>query len=382
MGELSTGPSAHATLGPSSAARWLTCPGSVRLAAAMPERPAGEAAEEGTAAHALAEIRLRDYVLGEAVDGQIDAWAAEYGERYDIAEMSEAVAPYVQAVEQALAQAGPDAVLLLEQRHSTGIPGVWGTADSVVMAPGSLHVLDLKFGRGVRVAAAGNPQLRLYALGALRGLEGLLDDSVITEVTMTIVQPRLGARSDETVGRLELERWAGWAQARAEMTEGPQAPLRPSESACRWCPAAGACEALRDHSLRAAFGNGEEPTTIDPWETPDLGQRVADSLAQVPLVEQWARSVKSLADDLAQADALPGYHLEPGRSRRKVVDSDRLIKVLTQGGYEVDQITSRDVLGITALTKVVGRSTLDALTGEGLPIESVAGPDKLVKNKN
>lgn len=348
----------------------------------MPERPAGEAAEEGTAAHALAELRLRDYVLGDSVDDQIDAWVAEYGERYDIAEMSGAVDPYVQAVERALAEAGPDAVLLLEQRHATGIPGVWGTADAVVMAPGRLHVLDLKFGRGVRVSAESNPQLRLYALGALRGLEGLLDDSVVAEVTMTIVQPRLGARSDETISRLELERWAGWAQARAEMTDDPQAPLCPSESACRWCPAAGACEALRDHSLRAAFGDGDEPAAIDPEDTPDLGERVADALAQVPLVEQWVRSVKGLADDLARADSLPGYHLEPGRSRRKVVDAERLVEALVAGGYSEDQITSRDVLGITALTKVVGRSTLDALTGEGLPIESVAGPDKLVKNKN
>lgn len=379
---VSTGPTAHATLGPSSAARWLSCPGSVALCEHAPEQGSSPAAEEGTAAHALAEIALRwsgsRSLSPDEVEASTTEWVAQYADLYDRQEMARFLLTYERAVLSALRDAGDDAVLLLEQRHETGIPGVWGTADAVVLSPTHIHVLDLKYGRGVPVSAVANPQLRLYALGALRGLEGLVYDGRIAEVQMTIVQPRLGSITSETISRDELEEWAGWARARAEMTAVDGAPLTPSEKACRWCPAAGFCEALRAESLRVAFGDGSEPPVLG--DAPEIGPAVVEALEQVPLVEQWVRSVKSLAESLASEDRLPGYHLEPGRGRRKVAHPDALIDALVMEGYTEDQVTTRDVLGITALTKIVGKKTLDALSGEGMPIQTQPGPKKLVKD--
>ena len=265
-----TGPAAHATLGPSAAKRWMTCPGSVAAIAACPvEDTTSEAAAEGTAAHALAEILLRERIELKGRGDLMREWAAEYGEKYDANGLKAGVMPYVDEVSDAWEALGgrKHARLLLERRVFV-IDGVYGTADAVVISDkGVLHVLDLKFGRGVRVEAEDNPQLRSYALGALQDAELERD---IHEVRMTIVQPRHkdGGHTSTAVMTAEaLHAWgrelaAAAASAGAAMPEqdfGRAAVGATRDFGALW-------QDLLDGSFALLGGSGCENLGLNPYE--------------------------------------------------------------------------------------------------------------------
>ena len=249
-------PIGHASLGPSSAGRWLTCTASVRMAEEFPNPKAESSfAEEGTAAHALAELEARREFLGLSEDDYaagLAGWRESWGEKYDEDEIRENVLVYVAEVGRAL-RADPMSSLLLEQRMETGVDGCWGTGDAVVISPSSVHILDLKYGMGVPVGAVGNPQLRLYGLGGLETFGSLIGD--IERVTVTIVQPRLDSISSETLTTSELLAWRDEVVIPAvrEIDSGRD-HFQPSESACRFCPVAGECIARRDFVLSGDFG--------------------------------------------------------------------------------------------------------------------------------
>lgn len=205
---------AHARLGASNAHRWLLCPGSVAAEEGLPDT-AGPFAEEGTRAHELAERALR---------GAGDVLAA-----HDDQSMADYVRVYVDLVTR-LAQ-GAD-LFEIEQRVDYGewVEGGFGTADALIVTGDTLRVIDLKYGRGVRVDAEDNPQGMLYALGAYAETRHIFE---VRRVIITIVQPRLDHISEWEISIDDLLRWAEWVKGRAEATAAPDAPRVPGESQCR-----------------------------------------------------------------------------------------------------------------------------------------------------
>jgi hypothetical protein len=154
---------AHAKLSPSSAERWMSCPGSVVLSEGMPEQTS-KFAEEGTKAHGIAEAILREGL--KFIDCEKDM--LDYVNIY---------VDYVQSL------AGK---LHVEQRVKIN-DVVYGTADAVVWQENEkhLHIIDLKYGAGVAVEIVNNLQLQIYALATL-----LTFKYPAEQVTATIVQPR------------------------------------------------------------------------------------------------------------------------------------------------------------------------------------------------
>ena len=184
----------HAVLSPSAAHRWLRCPASV-LASAGIDRPSPYA-EEGTLAHLAAELAAADaFGIGPA-------WTGE-GSGFD-ADMLEAAQAYASALAAMAADMGPLTQIRLEQQVDTGVPECWGTADAVLVSLNVLHVVDFKYGKGVIVSAEDNPQLMLYAVGALDAYDLL---STVTEVRMTIFQPRVDNISTVTMTADDLRAW-------------------------------------------------------------------------------------------------------------------------------------------------------------------------------
>ncbi len=192
-------PTKHALLSASSSHRWLGCTPSARLEQEFEDRESAAAAE-GTAAHALAEHKLRralkmrskkpisQYDCDE-MDGYTDDYAAFVLEQYEQAK-----------------QTCRDPQILIEQRldFSRYVPDGFGTGDCILVSDKHLHIIDFKYGMGVLVEAEGNPQMMLYALGALQLFDSLYD---IEEVSMTIFQPRRENVSTWTISVPQLLDW-------------------------------------------------------------------------------------------------------------------------------------------------------------------------------
>lgn len=239
---------AHAILGASSSKRWLQCPGSIRMIAQAPESKPSAYAELGTAAHDLSEKCLLegkdaiDYI-GKKINGfEVDL------------DMIEAVQVYVDLIRKESKGFKVD----IEKRFSLEWlhKGMFGTNDASFGEPfGTLNIYDYKHGAGVAVEAEGNTQMIYYALGA--SYDSDIDDLEDYEkIRMTIVQPRAfhedGPIRSWTITRDELLEWKDKLKAGAIATEDPNAPLNPSNDACRWCNAAGFCPALNEKAQEIA----------------------------------------------------------------------------------------------------------------------------------
>ena len=168
-------PDRHALLGPSSSHRWLACPPSARLEETFPD-VTSEYAEEGTQAHALCEALLTKRVI--------------FCDDEEMLGYAEAYCDFVEEELNAAKAKTPDAKLLVEQELDFGeyVPEGFGTSDAVIVSDNVLEVIDFKYGKGVPVSAIGNPQLRLYALGAYLSLSPIYD---FDTVKMAIFQPRI-----------------------------------------------------------------------------------------------------------------------------------------------------------------------------------------------
>lgn len=345
--------SAHAVLSPSSAERWIQCPASVRMAKALPRPPESPYALEGTIAHALAELEAR-LAFGAITPAQHTRARNAWRERWDVdeateEEMSTHVAGYVALLLDRAAQ-HPDTQLLVEQRLPTGVPSCWGTTDAALASPVHIEIVDFKYGAGVRVDAEGNPQLRLYGIGALEQLGDLLGDP--ETVTMTVYQPRIGDDghvSSETLSADDLRAWRDSLIPIAEQALGDDAPFGPSEAACRWCPAAGQCRAQMEWATAVDFGT--EPDALTPAD-------LADALERIPALVQWAEAVKNVALDLAynQSTPVPGYKVVRSGGRRVITDQEAALDALAQVGYSLDDVSARKLKGIGELEKFLGKA--------------------------
>lgn len=350
-------PERHARLGPSAAHRWINCPGSVALSEKCPAPKSSTYAEEGTVAHSLAELKLRKY-LGELRGAAYTPKLKKIqSSEYYNNEMEEATDFYVDAVLERLAAAGSDAELLVEQQFSLDkwVPESFGTSDAVVIGGNAIEVIDLKYGKGVRVDATSNPQLRLYGLGAAELFGDLYDFENVRE---TIIQPRLDHVSTEEIALDDLRAWATEIVAPAARLAMDGAEIWNAGEWCRFCPAKAVCRARAETNLELAKHEFKAPPLLTDEE-------IGEILKKAEELEKWVADVAAYALDQALAGKhFDGWKLVEGRSVRKYADDIKVAETLKAAGFDEAMLYERKLYGITAMEKIVGKKKLTETLGE------------------
>ena len=350
-------PERHARLGPSAAHRWINCPGSVALSEKCPAPKSSTHAEEGTVAHSLAELKLRKY-LGELRGAAYTPKLKKIqSSEYYNNEMEEATDFYVDSVLERLAAAGSDAELLVEQQFSLNkwVPESFGTSDAVVIGGNAIEVIDLKYGKGVRVDATENSQLRLYGLGAAELFGDLYDFENVRE---TIIQPRLDHVSTEEIALDDLRAWATEIVAPAARLAMDGAEIWNAGEWCHFCPAKAVCRARAETNLELAKHEFKAPPLLTDEE-------IGEILKKAEELEKWAADVAAYVLDQALAGKhFDGWKLVEGRSVRKYADDIKVAETLKAAGFDEAMLYERKLYGITAMEKIVGKKKLTETLGE------------------
>lgn len=364
----------HALLSASSAARWLACPPSARLEEKFREtcgfQESSVYAEEGTLAHEFAELALRkssgrisdvDYASAvESLRGH-----ELYSE--EIEEQIEKYSTYVMEAYEAAKTIVPDPLLFIEERldFSDIVEEGFGTGDSGIIADGTMEIIDLKYGKGIKVEAYENPQLKLYAIGALHNYEMLYD---IHKVKLTIVQPRMNSIVSWEISVKDLYKWTEETvkPIAAKAYEG--AGLQKAGEHCKFCLVKAMCGTLSARSTAVARKNDFK----DPHLLTE--KQLLEVYKQIPMLVDWANSVGEYLYNKALAgEKVEGYKLVEGQSRRKWTDEEKVQAKLKEEGYPEDSYNVTKLKGISDIERLVGKKDFPVLF-EGLVIKPQGNP--------
>ena len=354
----------HAVLSASGSHRWLNCTPSARLELEF-ENTGSEAAREGTAAHALCEHKLKRALHMRSRRPVSD---------YDSDEMEECTDAYVDFVMEqyeAAKQVCEDPVILIEQRldFSCYVPDGFGTGDCLIISDDRLHIIDFKYGMGVLVEAEGNPQMKLYALGALAVYDALYD---IREVSMTIFQPR---RENVSTWAIPVEDLKAWAEnelkPRAKMAYDGEGEYLPGEW-CTFCRAAVRCRARAEEKLKLAQTEFRMPPLLTDAEIEDI-------LAVLPDLTKWANEIAAYALDAAlnHGKEWNGFKVVQGRSVRKYRDEAAVAEAAKEAGYK--DIYRQSLIPLTEMQRLMGKDRFEEILG-GLITKAPGRPTLVPKS--
>lgn len=362
---------AHALLSASGASRWLACTPSARLDEQYEDTESDYAAE-GTLAHEYAELLLMKQcgMVEDDAKWEQDMVAVK-GHRLWKQEMVREVDKHVVFVMETLADykaKDPEAYILLERKvdYSQWVPEGFGTGDVTIISPGLslLHIIDLKYGKGIKVYAIQNSQLKLYAAGSYWDIELLHD---VETVYMSISQPRLNHMDTWNMSTRALLTWLEVeVQPKAKLAFEGQGILVAGEH-CRWCAHKPRCRVLLQENLTIAKHEFAQPEALSD-------QELVEALSKIEDLHAWLKGVK----DYMYKQALigrnwPGMKLVTGISRRKFADDKAVIKKLRSLGFKKKDFTKEKLAGISHIADLMTKDEFDKhLTGlivkpEGAP---------------
>lgn len=365
-------PNAHALLSASSAHRWLACTAAPHFEENFPDGTSNYA-EEGTLAHSICELYARKKfaaVNTRKFNAELKKLQAHPLYKEEMLKTAEAYVEYL--TEKTMGyKAMPHVAMEVKVDLTDYIPGGFGTCDCIMVGCDTLHITDYKHGKGVPVSAVENPQMRLYALGALRLYSAVYGDQ-IKKVSMGICQPRLSDTASEDA--LTVEELLAWGESikpiAKEAFDGP-GKFCPGDH-CRFCKGKAQCRAravhfagFSDYTGIEIAGRLDEDTLTDRIAdgTPVLSNAdVADLLVRAEGLVAWYKDIQDYAASaLLAGDDIPGFKLVEGRSNRAFTDVDKAIQALLSAGYEEAMIYDRKPKTLTELEKMLGKKTFSEL---------------------
>lgn len=367
----------HAILSPSSAKRWINCTPSALLAEAAGSK-SSVYAEEGTLAHEIAEYALTQYLNG-AYDPIIDDAVPLKDEHLENPLFSVDMANYIREYCEFVIgegyemqkQDGSNKMYLERRVNLTDFAlGSFGSVDVILVSDKTIHIIDLKYGAGVKVYADMNEQMMMYALGALKSL-GALKAAVsdrITKIRMTIAQVRLDHYDTFEMSKEDLLSWAEKVLKPAAKAAIQGKGKQVIGSWCGFCPVKAQCRAQRD-AILADFEEKPEPLLLSDEEIVDL-------IGKIDTYKIWIESVNKYVYDRAiQGHKWEGYKLVAGRTSRVIKDEAKIRQTLLNEFLE-DEVLNIKLKGIGDLEKLLGKKVFSARFGDA--IESRPGAPKLV----
>ena len=330
----------HALLSASSSQRWLNCPPSARLYEGYEDK-SSEYAQEGTDAHSLCEHKLKSALGMESAN-------PTEGLSFYSEEMEQCACDYASYVMELVEEAKKickDPVVLIEQRldFSRFVQEGFGTGDCVIIADGTLYIVDYKHGKGVEVSAVDNPQMMLYALGALELFDGIYD---IDTVQMAIFQPRRDNVSVCVMAKDDLLQWAhNELMAKAKLAYDGEGEFACGDW-CRFCKAKAACRKRAEYNLEMAKYDFAMPATLEDAE-------ISAILIRADELSAWAADVKEFALQQSLSGVkYDGYKVVEGRSNRRYTDEAAVAEAVKKAGFNPYE---EKLLGITAMTAALGK---------------------------
>ena len=338
----------HAKLSASGAKKWINCPLSVVLESKIPEMESIYA-EEGTKAHALSELKLRrelNLIGKEAYDAEVSK--LDYDE-----EMDKYTDYYCDVVMEIVNKYDRNySTVRLEERvdFSPWVPEGFGTSDVVVISDNVVEIIDLKYGKGVKVSADNNPQLMLYALGVLNDYNYICD---IKEVNLTIVQPRLDSISSFKINVYDLLEWGETIRVKALKAFN-------GDGDCvvgKHCDD-GFCKAYADERLKIAKYDFKDPAELSADD-------IADILGTVDDLVRWSKTIKDYALTKAlSGEEYKGFKLVEGRSNRSFnIDDSEVIEILKGGGFKESEVCETTLKSLSSLEKMIGKKNFKTILG-------------------
>ena len=339
----------HAVLSASGAHRWLNCLPSARLELEFVNNESSAAAE-GTAAHALCEHKLKK-ALHMRSKRPVSIYNSD-----EMEEHSDAYVEFVMEQLELAKQSCTDPLILIEQRldFSCYVPQGFGTGDCIIIADKKLHIIDFKYGMGVLVDAVDNPQMKLYALGALEIYDSLYD---IEEVSMTIFQPRRENVSTWTIRVEDLKDWAEKElKPKAKKAYDGEGEYLPGEW-CTLCRAAVKCRARAEEKLKLAQSEFKLPPLLTDSEIEEVLSKLSD-------LTKWANEIIAYATDAAvnHGKEWHGFKVVEGRSVRKYKDEDAVAEVAKANGYK--DIFRQSLITLTEMERLMGKSKFEKILGD------------------
>lgn len=339
----------HAFLSPSGSHRWLNCTPSAMLESEFPSSTSS-AAEEGTAAHAFCEHKLKK-ALHKRSKRPVST--------FDTDEMQEYTDNYVKYVLEQLETAKQkckDPLLLIEHKvdFSEFVPDGYGTADCIIVADEVLHIIDMKYGLGVLVDAEHNTQLMCYSIGALNIFDSIYD---IKEVTMHIFQPRRENVQSWTIPVEELRKWAeNELKPKAQMALNGEGEYRPGNW-CQFCRAAVKCRARAEEKLKLAKNEFRLPPLLTDAE-------IEEVLAVLPDLTKWADEIYAYASDAAinHGHEWAGFKVVESVTKRRYKDEEAVAEAAKSNGFT--DIYRYSLIPMTEMKKLMGKARFDEIMGD------------------
>jgi hypothetical protein len=348
----------HAKLSPSSSDRWLACPASI-VRAPETEDEGSEYAREGTAAHALAELCLKQGISAHAPT------MPKGHEAYDSFDLRVHVQTYLDYVRRQMPEGS---TLFVEQKVQVFAQyDVWGTADAVI------KIIDLKFGKGVLVEAEDNTQLLLYGIGGL-SFDWLSPVPVHT-IEVHIVQPR---RSNFPAQSYPVEALAEWVKENTHKVARAHSGTDVANPGthCKWCPIKGTCRERADMNLKMAAFDFAEPVPTCAKHDELTEEELVKVFVNIPMIRKYLDDIEAEVSKRAHDHQVPGLKWIAGRAVRKVTNAIKACLALRSVG--VEPMGEPKMLGITELDSLVKAKGLKLDDVIGDCIEKVSGKPVLV----
>ena len=361
---------AHAVLSASGASRWLACTPSARLEEQFPDSTS-EYAKEGTLAHEVCELKVRKNLIEQMPTRTYNTKLKKLKENelwQD--EMDKFTDVYLEYIQELVHSYSCSPAVMVEKKvdFSQYVPEGFGTADCIVIAEGTMHIIDFKYGKGVAVSAENNPQMKLYALGAYLEYSMLYP---IEKIKMAIVQPRLENEASESeIFVAELMEWAeNVVKPLAEKAYKGEGTYIAGNH-CRFCRAKATCRERARMNLEASKFEMRAGALLSDTE-------VGEALKMAQDLAKWAEDLKEYAlTESLKGKIIPGWKAVEGRSVRAFKDTDLAIKTIVDSGIDEALLYERKQLTLAQIEKLLGAKQFKELVGE--LVEKAPGKPTLV----